>query len=399
MLRSVDETIATLLRQVKTTEATEQRALDDALNCCLAADIASPVDVPPADNSAMDGYALKHGDVSDGVWLEVSGRIAAGSVGRPLESGGLVRIFTGALLPPGADTVVIQEATETRGGAVRIMQMPQHGENVRKRGQDIEKGRVILARGERLTSAGLGLIASVGFSRVAVYTPLRIAIMSTGDELVQPGKATAPGQIYNSNRYTLAALISSMGMQVVDLGIVADTPEATEEALREAAARADCILTTGGVSVGEADHVKAAVGRLGHIDLWKLAIKPGKPLAYGEVEGVPFFGLPGNPVSTFVTFFIIARPCLMAMQGVKDVTPVTHVVESGFEFKAGGRREYLRVRTVEDDRGETRLEKFPNQGSGIMTSLAWADALAEVEAGRHVMPGDRLRIFPLQSPC
>ncbi len=399
MLRSVDETIATLLRQVKTTEATEQRALDDALNCCLAADITSPVDVPPADNSAMDGYALKHGDVSDGVWLEVSGRIAAGSVGQPLELGGIVRIFTGALLPPGADTVVIQEDTETRDGRVSIMQMPQPGENVRKRGQDIEKGRVILARGERLTSASIGLIASVGFSRVAVYSPLRIAVMSTGDELVPPGKAAAPGQIYNSNRYTLAALISSMGMQVVDLGIVADTPEATEEALREAAAKADCILTTGGVSVGEEDHVKVAVARLGRIDLWKLAIKPGKPLAYGEVAGVPFFGLPGNPVSTFVTFCIIARPYLMAMQGVKDVRPVTHVVESGFEFKAGGRREYLRVRTVEDDRGETRLEKFPNQGSGMMTSLVWADALAEVEAGRHVMPGDRLRIFPLKNSC
>jgi len=288
----------------------------------------------------------------------------------------------------------MQENTELVGDEVKLLSLPGQFENVRSKGQDIEAGSLIIRKGDLLSARTLSLVASVGVAQIEVATPLRIAIMSTGDELVEPGNPVAPGQIYNSNRYALSAMLRNMGMKVIDLGIVADTPEATEQALMDAASMADCILTSGGVSVGEEDHVKAAVEKLGKLELWKLAIKPGKPLAYGEVQGVPFFGLPGNPVSTFVTFHIIARQYLLAMQGRGDYKPFCVTGVSDFSFKGGGRREYLRVQ-IQNIEGQTRLSKFPNQGSGIMTSVVWADALAMVEAGQVVQPGDRLTIYPL----
>jgi molybdopterin molybdotransferase len=395
-LRPVDETLASLLAAVRPLGETETRSLDDALGLCLAEDVTSPVNVPPADNSAMDGFAFRHGDIAEGEWFRVSARIPAGEVGGDLEPATLARIFTGAQIPPGADTVIMQENTEQRDGEVRIENMPEPYANVRECGQDIVAGSTVLQAGERLTPACLGLLASVGVAEVKVVRPLRVAIMSTGDELVEPGTAIRPGKIYNSNRYTLSGLLRSLQFEVIDFGIVEDTPEATERALSKAAKSADCILSSGGVSVGEEDHVKDVVEKLGRIDVWKLAIKPGKPLAFGEVKGVPFFGLPGNPVSTFVTFLVIARPCLQAMQGFSDVEyPVQHAV-ADFVFKAGGRREYLRVRTVRSPEGVTRIEKFPNQGSGIMSSVVWADALAVVEIGQEIQPGDQVRIYPLK---
>ena len=383
-----------LLGLVKPTGKSELRTIDKAVNCCAAKNIQSPISVPPADNSAMDGYAIAYADANLQSSYRVSARIPAGYVGSRLASGTVARIFTGAEIPVGADTVVMQEDTELAGDEVKLLSLPDQFENVRSKGQDIAAGSLIISKGDLLSARTLSLVASVGVAQVEVATPLRIAIMSTGDELVEPGNPVAPGQIYNSNRYALSAMLRNMGMKVIDLGIVADTPEATEQALLDAASMSDCILTSGGVSVGEEDHVKAAVEKLGQLELWKLSIKPGKPLAYGEVQGVPFFGLPGNPVSTFVTFHIVARQYLLAMQGLSDYKPFCVTGVSDFSFKGGGRREYLRVQT-QNIEGQTRLSKFPNQGSGIMTSVVWADALAMVEAGQVVRPGDRLTIYPL----
>jgi len=393
-LRPVDEVVDQLLGLVRPTGRSELRAIDDAVNCCAAKDIESPINVPPADNSAMDGYAIAYADANLQSSYRVSARIPAGHVGSRLAPGTVARIFTGAEIPVGADTVVMQENIELSGDEVKLLSLPDQFENVRSKGQDIEAGSLIIRKGDLLSARTLSLVASVGVAQVEVATPLRIAIMSTGDELVEPGNPVAPGQIYNSNRYALSAMLRNMGMTVIDLGIVADTPEATEQALLDAASMADCILTSGGVSVGEEDHVKAAVEKLGKLELWKLSIKPGKPLAYGEIQGVPFFGLPGNPVSTFVTFHIVARQYLLAMQGRADYKPFCVTGVADFSFKGGGRREYLRVQ-IQNIEGQTRLAKFTNQGSGIMTSVVWADALAMVEAGQVVQPGDRLTIYPL----
>lgn len=328
-----------LLGLVKPTGKSELRTIDKAVNCCAAKNIQSPISVPPADNSAMDGYAIAYADANLQSSYRVSARIPAGYVGSKLASGTVARIFTGAEIPVGADTVVMQENTELAGDEVKLLSLPGQFENVRSKGQDIAAGSLIISKGDLLSARTLSLVASVGVAQVEVATPLRIAIMSTGDELVEPGNPVAPGQIYNSNRYALSAMLRNMGMKVIDLGIVADTPEATEQALLDAASMSDCILTSGGVSVGEEDHVKAAVEKLGKLELWKLSIKPGKPLAYGEVQGVPFFGLPGNPVSTFVTFHIVARQYLLAMQGLSDYKPFCVTGVSDFSFKGGGRRE------------------------------------------------------------
>ena len=393
-LRPVDEVVEELLGYVEVTSKTELRSLDDALNCCVASDIQSEVHVPPEDNSAMDGYAMAFADAELNRTYEVSDRIPAGYIGKPLKPGTLARIFTGASIPSGADTVVMQENTKQVDGGIELTQLPRDGENVRRQGQDIEKGATIVKSGDRLTAKSLGLVASVGVAQLEVKTPLKVAIMSTGDELVEPGEAVSPGQIYNSNRYALAGMLKTLGFNVLDLGIVEDTREATLSALERAAEQADLILTSGGVSVGEEDHVKEAVETLGRLDVWKMAIKPGKPLAYGNVKGTPIFGLPGNPVSTYVTFHVVARTYLLAMQGFSSVQPDVYTVRSDFEFRGGGRREYLRVKLHNRD-GATYAERFSNQGSGIMTSVVWADALAVAEIGQQINPGDALTVLPL----
>ncbi|MBO6565057.1 MAG: molybdopterin molybdotransferase MoeA [Pseudomonadales bacterium] len=393
-LRPVDEVVDELLGYVEVTRKTELRSLDDALNCCVASDIQSEVHVPPQDNSAMDGYAMAFSDAELNRIYEISDRIPAGYIGNALVPGTLARIFTGASIPAGADTVVMQENTKQIDDGIELTQLPRDGENVRRQGQDIEQGATIVKGGDRLTAKTLGLVASVGVSKLEVKTPLKVAIMSTGDELVEPGEAISPGQIYNSNRFALAGMLKTLGFDVLDLGIVEDTREATLAALERAAEQADLILTSGGVSVGEEDHVKGAVETLGRLDVWKMAIKPGKPLAYGNVKGTPIFGLPGNPVSTYVTFHVVARTYLLAMQGFSKVQPDVYTVRSAFDFSGGGRREYLRVKLHNRD-GATYAERFSNQGSGIMTSVVWADALAVAEVGQQIHPGDALTVLPL----
>ena len=394
-LRPVDEAILDLLDRVKVSQEKELKPLNTALGLYAAENILSPVNVPPADNSAMDGYAVQLASIRANDWLKISDRVPAGSVGISMEPGTAARIFTGAPIPEGADTVVMQENCEFEQGRVRILAMPEMGANVRECGQDLLMGSTVVRRGERLTPQLLALLASVGCVEVAVCKPLRIAILSTGDELVEPGGELAPGQIFNSNRFALDGLIRGLGMESVDLGIIEDNPKATEQALRQAVKRADLIVSTGGVSVGEEDHVKSAVEHLGEIDLWKLAIKPGKPMAFGHVLGKPFFGLPGNPVSTFVTFLIVARPYLLAMQGAAEFRSESIMIPAAFSFSGGSRREYLRVRIIETEAGEPCLERFANQGSGIMTSVAWADGLAEIDIGQEVSAGDRLRFYKI----
>jgi len=392
-LHPVDEVLDQILAKVVVTGSTETLQTDQALGRYLATDVSSPIDVPPAANSEMDGYAYNGHDpsIAAGGIYDISDRIPAGAVGKPLVPGTLTRIFTGAHLPEGANTVVMQEDTSTVNGKVQIDELPKPGQHVRPQGQDIGTGDVILQRGRRLQPEDLGLVASVGLQTIEVYKPLTIAIVSTGDELVEPGDSLAPGQIYNSNRYVLSGLLRSLGMQVLDLGIAKDSAVATHDALQRGAEESDCILCSGGVSVGEEDYVKAVVEEMGSLDVWRLAIKPGKPLAYGQVMGTPFFGLPGNPVSVYVTFQIVARPFLIAMQGGDSPRTPYYYGIADFEAQAGNRREYLRVRIGPNDKGEVILSKFANQGSGVLSSVTWADGLAEVEIGQQIRPGDRLK--------
>jgi len=398
-LKSIDAVLKQILSDTFQPPETENLSLLEASGRVLAEDILSPMDVPPADNSAMDGYALDANDaamVEQGVY-EVSDRVPAGSSGKQIKPGTLVRIFTGGEIPPGANTVIMQENTELLDeGRVRIIKMPALGNNVREQGQDIQKGGIILTAGKRLQPQDLALLASVGHDKVNVYRRLRIAIITTGNELIDPPLPLKSGQIYNSNRYALESLVTQMGFDSRYYGTAEDTPEATEKAFTDAAKECDCLISSGGVSVGEEDHVKQVVQKLGSLDLWKVAIKPGKPLAFGQVLGRPFFGLPGNPVSSFVTFCLFTRPYLLRLQGCRDYAPSTYHVPVDFEIDGGSRVEFLRAR-VEPDNGGVRVNLFPNQGSGVMSSLSWANALVEVGIHQKVRKGDFLKIYPLEN--
>lgn len=371
----------------------------------LAADQISTLDVPPMDNSQMDGYAVRSIDCANGdVRLPVSQRIAAGQVGQALQPGSAARIFTGAMIPDGADAVVMQEQCEIEKAAdgkndefVTIRHAPAAGEWVRRRGEDISIGSTILTAGTRLRAPQLGLAASVGLASLPLVRKLRVAVFFTGDELTMPGEALRPGAIYNSNRFTLRALLENLGCAITDFGIVPDSLSATRGTLRQAAAAHDLVITSGGVSVGEEDHVKPAVEAEGRLNLWQIAMKPGKPLAFGELNraGNPapafFIGLPGNPVSSLVTFLLFVRPFILRLQGVADVAPKAVTMRADFSLaKADRRNEFLRVR-INDTGG---LELFANQGSGVLTSSVWADGLVDNPPGQTIAAGDSVRFIP-----
>jgi molybdopterin molybdotransferase len=376
---------------------TEAVSTFDALGRVLAAEVRSQLDVPPHDNTSMDGYALRVADVpAAGAVLPVSQRIAAGQVGAVLAPGSAARIFTGAPVPEGADAVLPQEQCTAQDGAVRIDAVPAPGQWIRRRGEDVHAGSVVLPRGTRLTPQALGLAASVGAAALTVLRRPRVALFSTGDELVMPGEPLKPGAIYNSNRYTLRALLQAAGCEVSDLGIVPDRLDATREALRSAAAGHDLILTSGGVSVGEEDHLRPAAQAEGRLDLWQIAIKPGTPLAFGAVRRqgggeALLIGLPGNPVSSFVTFLLAVRPVLLALQGIEQHEPVGLALRADFDWpKPDARREFLRARRNADG----GLDLFPNQSSGVLTSAVWAEGLIDNPPGQAIARGDAVRFVP-----
>lgn len=395
-LMSVDEALDFLLSRATPLTGRDTVMLDDALGRVLVEPLSSSIAVPPLDNSAMDGYAVRAAELgAGGTRMSISQRIPAGTVGEPLQPGTVARIFTGAPVPPGADAVVMQEETTQTGDSVVFQAGARPGQNIRRAGEDIMPGTVVLQAGTRLDARHLGLAASVGIHLLPVYRKLRVATFFTGDELVMPGRPLGPGQIYNSNRYTLQGLLHMLGCDVIDLGIVPDRLDATVAVLRQAAQHADVILTSGGVSVGEEDHVKAAVEQLGEINMWRIAMKPGKPLAFGQIDNAAFIGLPGNPVSVFVTFCIFARPFLLRMQGVQAVAPRVFNVTAGFDWQKPDRRqEFLRARLEPDSQGAMQATIFANQGSGVLTSTVWGEGLIDVPAGTPIKRGESVRFLP-----
>ncbi|WP_342050016.1 MULTISPECIES: molybdopterin molybdotransferase MoeA [unclassified Cupriavidus] len=378
-------------RQIADTETIDTLTANGRV---LAAPVTSALRVPPADNTAMDGYAVRATDVTAaGVRLPVSQRIPAGHVGTELAPGTAARIFTGGLIPPGADAVIMQEQCEADGDGVVIRHVPRAGEWVRRAGEDIEAGSVILPAGTRLTPQAVGLAASVGQATLDVTRRVRVAVFFTGDELAMPGEPLKPGAIYNSNRYTLRGLLQNLGCEVTDFGIVPDTLAATRDTLRRAADGHDVIITSGGVSVGDEDHVRPAVQAEGRLDLWQIAIKPGKPLAFGAVGETFFLGLPGNPVSSFVTFLLFVRPFLLRMQGVQDVAMRRLPLRADFDLPKGDRRnEFLRARL----NAEGGLELFPNQSSGVLTSTVWGEGLIDNPPDHPIRRGDVVPFIPFQ---
>jgi molybdopterin molybdotransferase len=392
-LISVEVALKQLLDGAIPVSQTETVDLQNALSRVLAAPVLSSINVPPASNSAMDGYAVRSTDTGVNNEMPVSQRIPAGTTGTVLQPGTAARIFTGAPIPEGADAVVMQEHVETFDGGIRFSGPVEAGTNVRAAGEDIQAGVTILEKGKRLRAQELGLAASIGGGHLTVYRKLKVAIFVTGDELVSPGQALEPGQIYDANRYTLQGLLQQMGCEVVSLPVVKDDLEETREALAKAAAEADLIISSGGVSVGEEDYVRMALEELGKLEMWRIAIKPGKPLAYGHVGQVPFIGLPGNPVSVFVTFCWMVAPFIKLMQGQGYTPPVPILARANFEWsKAGTRREYVRARMdLKDDQPVVTI--YPNQGSGVLSSACWANGLAEIPEHQTVGTGELIKFW------
>ncbi|KAA1172377.1 molybdopterin molybdotransferase MoeA [Marinobacter salinexigens] len=392
-LTPVEDALTHILERATVVPASGDVALTDALDRILAADQYVPADVPPADNSAVDGYAVRQEDVKPGTILPISARIPAGTAPEPLLPGTAARIFTGSEVPPGADSVVMQERVASSDSGIEVQAEVSAGQNIRRRGQDLAKGDLALARGTRIRPQEMGLLASMGFARVPVLDRLKVAILTTGDELVDPGKPLAPGQIYNTNRYTLLGLLARAGCDIVLCETLEDTREATRATLQRAATAADLVITSGGVSVGEEDHVRAVLEDGGELSLWRLAIKPGKPLAFGHIAGTPVLGLPGNPAAVLVTFLMIGMPFIRKCQGRPVTAPLSETLPAAFPVASPSvRREFVRARKELID-GETRVAAYPNQSSGVLSSACWADGLAIVPENTTVQPGDLLTYY------
>ncbi|OJX68323.1 gephyrin-like molybdotransferase Glp [Magnetospirillum sp. 64-120] len=392
-MMSVEQALDLLAQRVVPQRRVEELPLAQCLGRVLAEDVVSPLNVPPHDNSAMDGYAFTAAHLPADGRLRRIGRSAAG---HPFPGvvgpGECIRILTGAVVPASVDCVAMQEDCTVDGDFVIVGNRPQSGANCRKAGEDVAQGAVVLKSGTRLRPQEVGLAAAVGRARLAVHAPLRAAVFSTGDEINMPGTVLPPGGIYDSNRTTACGLLQSIGVQVTDLGILPDDRATIVAALDKAAADHDVILTSGGVSVGDEDHVKAAVESLGSLHFWRLAIKPGKPVALGDIRGATFIGLPGNPVAVMVVFLLLARPLLLRLMGAADTLPATIPVRADFSFRhKPGRREWLRARLVERD-GQLWAEKFASESSGVLSSMVWADGLVAVpEECGDVAPGDVLQ--------
>jgi molybdopterin molybdotransferase len=400
MLSAV-EALAHLLKNASPVNEEETVPTQAALGRVLAKDIASQVDVPPLDNTSMDGYAVRSSEIAQaGTLLRMAQRIPAGSLGQTLETGTIARIFTGAPIPQGADAVVMQEdcIVQDQNELVQINSVPNAGQWIRRRGEDLTAGKLALTAGSLLRPQQLGVAASAGYAQLPVKRKVRVAAFFTGDELSLPGEPLKPGGIYNSNRDTLLGVIRSLGCEATDYGIVPDRLEATRAALRTASANHDLIITSGGVSVGEEDHIKPAVNAEGRLDLWQIAIKPGKPLAFGAVrkqqqsdQETWFIGLPGNPVSSFVTFLLFVRPFILKLQGRSDLSSPSYLMRADFDWlKPDRRNEFLRVKI----NAQGGLDLFPNQSSGVLTSAAWGDGLLDCPAGQGFKKGDMVRYIP-----
>jgi molybdopterin molybdotransferase len=391
-LLSVDEALEVLLAGAKAVGEIEQVPTLQASGRVLARPLASAMDVPPLDNSAMDGYALRASEVPvPETRLKVAQRIMAGEVGKPLAPGTAARIFTGAPIPQGADSIVMQEFCAVEGDGVVVRKVPKAGEWIRRTGSDVRKGDTIVAAGKRLQPQDTGLAASVGIGTMPVFRRVRLGLFFTGDELVMPGEPLAPGRIYNSNRFTLNGMARAFGCDVRDYGIVPDSLDATRAMLQRASAECDIIVTSGGVSVGEADFVKPAVEAEGSLLMWRISMKPGRPLAFGRVGACAFIGLPGNPVSSFVTFLIFVRPFLLRTQGISEVAPRVTDARADFDWtEPDPRREFLRAKW----NANGGLDLYPTQDSAVLTSTAWADGLVDNPPNRSIRKGDRVQYLP-----
>ena len=395
-LKPLDDTVERLKQLASPITSSETVSLFDAQQRVLAEDLVSTLNVPPADNSAVDGYALNLEGFAENQAFSISQRIPAGHQAEPLKPGTVARIFTGASIPEGANCVIMQEQASINeaGDTVSFSTSVSLKQNIRPQGQDVQLGQVILKQGQVLTPACIGLIASIGIPEVKVYRKLKVAIFSTGDELVEPGDRPKPSQIFNSNRYLLTAMLKSLNVDIIDLGVIPDELATTQDALKSASSTADIIISTGGASVGEEDYVQSAIKTLGSIDFWRVAIKPGKPFMYGQINGTPVLGLPGNPGAVFVTFSVLARPFLLHKQGLSSASPQSYTLALDFDIKKSGpRREFLRVQRSPDN----RLIRHPNQSSGMLSSASWADGFAVIREHTQPQAGELVEFIPFSS--
>ena len=400
-LMRADEALKILNQRIATVASPTSAPLSAACGRILAADIVAGRDVPPHDNAAVDGYAVFFDDLAPmgETRLPVAGRVAAGHIlGRAARRGTAVRVFTGAPMPPGPDTVFMQEDTRLDGDTVVLPPGIRRGSNRRKAGEDVRAGSIILPHGKRLRPQDVGLAASIGLCELPIYRPLKVAIFSTGDELREPGEVAPEGAVYDANRFVLRGLLEQLGCIVSDLGILCDRLDTVRDALDRASAGHDAVITSGGMSTGEEDHVRAAVSSLGSIHFWRLAIRPGRPVALGQVKGIPFIGLPGNPVAMMVTFLRFARPLLLGLGGAREAEREPHLFRVRTDFaikKKEGRREWIRGRLTTGEDGMPVVTKYPRDGAGILTSLVESDGLVELpEELTQAPPGAMVDFLP-----